>query len=199
MLKLSKVQTKTDNSFLDHKVILRKHFLQDEKQDLMVLEMYAGNGVIWSNLQQILQNKITIVKIDKKNESSRVHLIGDNLKFIKSMDLSIFNVMDIDAYGIPFEQIDHILKSNFKGHIFVTFIQSVMGGLPYDFLGKLGFTKTMVKKIPTLFSKNSKDKLKKVLSLYGIHTIYTISASERKHYIYFYKDDKDGKDKHNLD
>lgn len=196
---MSKGQTKTDNSFLDHKVILRKHFLQDVNEDLMVLEMYAGNGVIWNNLQQILKNKITIVKIDKKNESSRIHLVGNNIKFIKSMDLSIFNVIDIDAYGIPFEQIDHVLKSNFKGHIFVTFIQSVMGNLPLDFLGKLGFTKTMVKKIPTLFSKNSKDKLKKVLSLYGIETIYTISASERKHYIYFYKDDKDGQDEHNMD
>lgn len=196
---MSKGQTKTDNSFLDHKVILRKHFLQDTNEDLMVLEMYAGNGVIWSNLQQILKNKITIVKIDKKNESSKIHLIGNNTKFIKSMDLSIFNVIDIDAYGIPFEQIDHVLKSNFKGHIFVTFIQSVMGNLPLDFLGKLGYTKTMVKKIPTLFSKNSKDKLKKVLSLYGIETIYTISASERKHYIYFYKDDKDGQDEHNMD
>ena len=45
------------------------------------------------------------------------------------------------------------LEQKYKGVVFATMIQSIYGQLPIDMLKELGFTETMIRKIPTLFGK----------------------------------------------
>jgi hypothetical protein len=110
-------------------------------------------------------------------------LPGDNLKYLKSIKLD-YDIVDLDAYGIPFKQLEILFKRNYIGTIIVTAIQSGMGVLPKGMLHKLGYQQSMVDKIPTLFSRNGIEKLKNYLYLYGVKQI-TGYFINRKNYFYF--------------
>lgn len=101
----------TDNSFLGDKVALRLRHIPI-KRILTVLDCYHGIGTIWKNVQEKYSGKISIVKIDKIKKDESFQLVGDNIKYLNGMDLSRFDVVDLDAYGIPFEQLKSIFKKN---------------------------------------------------------------------------------------
>ena len=173
---------KTDNSYIDVKISLRRFCIQNSK-NANILELFAGSGKIYSFITDLDYN---ILSIEKERNKHKTALIGDNLKFIKNFDLSRYNIIDCDSYGIPFEQLEIILNSDFKGYIIVTYIQSIYGNLPLKMLFKLGYSKKMIKKIPTLFCRNALNKLKNYLYLYGIEEI-TGYFINNKNYFYFKK------------
>ena len=111
-------------------------------------------------------------------------ICGDNLKVMTSLDLKKFDIIDLDAYDIPFNQLQECFKQGFKGYIHITAIQSGMGSLPHQMLSKIGYSKKMVQNIPTLFSHKGIEKLKNYLYLSGVQSIegYFI---DRKNYFYF--------------
>jgi hypothetical protein len=174
---------KKDNSHFDLKVKLRLDNLP-AKNSLTVLDCFAGSGLIWNQIKKKTQKKLNIVSIDKKP----AFLKGNNIKYLKSLNLNDYDIIDLDAYGIPFKQIEIILNSNFKGIIFVTFIQSVFGMLPKNMLLKIGYSEKMIDKIPTLFNRNGLNKLLIYLGLYGILYIqgYFLNNS-LKNYFYIKK------------
>lgn len=176
----------TDNSFFADKVILRLQNLPD-RENIKVLDCYGGRGRIWDEIarQTVGVKKIDVVSIEEK-KYNRMYLRGDNRKFLKMMDLSKFDIIDLDAYGVPFEQLEIIFEKSKKTNhfVFVTFIQVMMGALPKDFLNKLGYTDKMINKIPTLFNRNAFDKFCNYLYLKGIRDIIYRSGG-RKYYIFF--------------
>lgn len=171
---------KTDNHYLKEKINLRKEVLK-MVDNPVILECFSGRGLLWDSIDDKYQ--ITRIEIEKgKNKKS--HLQGDSFKFLKGFDLSKFNIIDLDAYGVPFKYIDYIIKSNFKGYIIVTSIQTGMEKLPNDLLLSLGYTKEMIKKIPSLFNKNGLQKLEQYLYISGIKEI-TGYFINRKNYFFF--------------
>jgi hypothetical protein len=142
---------KTDNSFLRDKVQLRVNNLPPG--DLRVLDCYSGKGLIWAAVERITGRKIIILPIDKRPDKDDFHLPGENLEYLETLDLSRFNVVDLDAYGIPFDQIDCLIRRGYQGTVFVTAIQSVMGRLPNSMLEAIGFTPVQIEKAPTLLCK----------------------------------------------
>lgn len=88
------------------------------------------------------------------------------------MDLSKYNIIDLDSYGIPFNQLEVIFSKRYTGIIFITFVQSRQGALPQKFLLNLGYSLQMIQKIPTLFYRNGFDKFKEYLALNKITEIY---------------------------
>lgn len=155
-----------------------------DKDEISVLDCFAGNGYIWDRVKKISGKKIKVLRIDKKSKSAGIFLKGDNIKFLKDMDLGQFDVIDLDSYGVPYAQLKIIFQKAFCGRVFVTFIQSVYGLLPKRMLYVLGYTKAMVDKIPTLFSQNGLKKFKNYLWLNGVRKVY-IRSADRKHYLYF--------------
>lgn len=154
-------QAKTDNSFFDAKIRLRMDNLPKGK-GLEVLDCFAGQGTLWREVRRCLPDrKLVVLSMDQKTKSDCLGLIGDNVKFLASMDLMRFDVIDLDAYGSPFRQLKIVLGRPLKPGvvIFGTFIQSVMGMLPHDFLAELGYTPAMVRKMPTLFCRHGQAKL----------------------------------------
>jgi len=147
--------------------------------------MFAGNGIMWRSIQQDRNDKINVLSIDSKTARKNV-LIGDNRKFLARLDLSQFNVIDVDAYGFPWLQLRHVLLSDFIGHIYLTWIASGLSRLPTAFLIDFGYTDKMIKSAPILLSKNPLEKLKKVLPKYGIYSIDHITI-RRKNYIHIHK------------
>jgi len=181
-------QTKTDNSFFEAKLRLRLDNLPEGKT-LEVLDCFAGTGSLWRAVQQKSQEcKISVLSMDRKSDPARLGLVGDNLKFLASMDLRRFDVMDLDAYGSPFAQLKMILTKPLKPGVVVfgTFIQSIMGMLPHQLLGDLGYSPAMVRKMPMLFCRHGRAKLLAWLANHGVKSVKIYSTADgRKNYFSF--------------
>lgn len=178
---MSKVATKTNNSHLPEKISLRLNSLP-EKNSINVLDCYRGNNEIWKAIKKRTQKNINIIGIDKERNYEGLYLQGENIKFLPTMDLNQFDVIDLDAYGIPFRQLEIIFEKKFKGIIFITFIQSVMGAMNKKLLLKLGYTEKMFQKCQTLLFRNGFEKFKSYLYVNGIKELKSVSF-ERKHYL----------------
>jgi hypothetical protein len=178
-------QTKTDNSYLSDKVALRLAHLPG-KGEVRVLDCFAGKGVIWKAVQRLAPGRdIRVLPIEiKKDDDLLFHLPGDNTRFLESLDLARFDVIDLDAYGVPYDQLETIFRRGFKGVVYVTFIQAVFGQMPWGMLQELGFPVDMVKLSPALFGKRGWTYFLEYLALHGVRKVW-IRQHEKKHYLAF--------------
>lgn len=172
-----------ENSFLQNKVDLRLNHLPTG--DISVLDMYSADGKIWDCIKESLgKRKVDVVRMDCREDLKGVYLKGDNLKYLKSIGLRNFNVIDLDAFGVPYRQLKILFDLKFSGAVFATFIQSVWGGLPADMLSDIGYPRFMVRKCPSLFYKNGFNKFMTWLALNGIKKVIHRSHN-KKHYVFF--------------
>ena len=173
----------TDNSFLETKVKLRIDNLP--AGDCNVLDCYTGTGLIWRTIKERTQRRINVLGMDLKKFNG-IYLQCDNLKFLASMDISKFNIIDLDAYGVPYDQLKIIFSRKLKQEtiVFVTFIQSLYGRLPNEMLEELGYSLSMIKKCPAIFFRNGFEKFKQYLAIKGIGQIKHYSH-KKKHYLCF--------------
>jgi hypothetical protein len=179
------IQTDNDAQMFEVKIELRERLIQD-KEEYKILEAFAGDGILWDTIRKKYPNKkFNVLRIDQKPGKKGVYLKGDNTKFISSMDLSKFDIIDLDAYGSPFLQLEIIFASNYKGPVICTFIQTMTGALNTGFLASLGYSKAMVKKCPSLFNIQGFDKMKAYLALKGVKSVLYFSQS-RKNYFSFH-------------
>jgi len=177
----------TDNSHFEVKIKLRVDNLP--KGPCRVLDCFAGNSRIWNAIKKRHPEKhIDVLQIERKKDRHGVYLVGDNSKFLPSLSLDQFNVIDLDSYGVPYKQLSWLFTAvhgNPKT-IFVTFIQSVYGKLPTGLLADLSYSASMVAKCPTLFNSKGFEKLKLYLALNGVEQIrHYRDYTGRKHYLCF--------------
>jgi hypothetical protein len=176
-----------DHSFLGDKIALRIKNIP-LKQKLFVLDAFGGDGQIWNTIEKRYPGDIAILRCDQKPNKKGVYLRGNNLKFLRSLDLSRFDVIDLDAYGYPYAQLQELFMQHAKNPlnviVFVTAIQVNVGALPYRMLVELNYTMKMIKKIPTLFTTNGIEKMKRYLANHGVTKI-TRRSFGRKHYFCF--------------
>jgi tRNA G26 N,N-dimethylase Trm1 len=177
---MTKAATKTDNSYLSDKIMLRLNNLPFKK-NLTVLDCYFGAGEIWNSVKSKTDISILILGIDIK---SGKNLVGDNKKFLKTMDLSKYDIIDLDAYGVPFEQLDIILNREYTGTLFVTFIQSMYGALNEKLLHAYGYTPAMLSKITSIFVRDGIKKIEHYLYTKGVRKII-YKSKDKKYYITF--------------
>jgi len=176
---------KVDNSYLKKKVFLRLDNLNKiKKNNIKVLDCFSGNFIVWGEVKKKSNKKIDVTRIEKKDDCTGIYICGDNLKVLPTINLSVFDIIDLDAYGIPFEQIKLIFDKKYKGYVHVTFIQSGMGRLNNKLLYSLKYTPAMIKKAPTLFSKNGMNKMEQYLAQKGIKIIKGFFI-DRKNYFYY--------------
>lgn len=174
---------KTDNANVSHKVELRKLGTKNLKE-LNVLDLFAGNNILWSHF-----DCKKYYGIEKEKGKGR-NLNADNVRVLKSLDLLRFNVIDCDSYGIPAEQISLLFQNLTlqKGTIiFYTAIGSAMSGLSNTLLNKFNLS-VIYKKNKTLLNKKSHELFYAMLNDYGVKSVveYTEpSAHFLKNYGYF--------------
>jgi len=173
----------TDNSKLLEKVKLRLEFLPD-KQNIKVLEAFGGDGVTWDNVEKFTDKKITRLRIDKKDDQKGVYLKGDNIKHLRSLDLSLFDVIDLDAYGSPFSQLEEVFLNDFKGVVIITFLQSGKGEISHGFLRNYGYSQEMINKDRMLFTGKAMAIMDKYLFDNGVKKIKGV-FSKKKNYFGF--------------
>jgi len=177
---MNRQQIKTDNSYLNSKINLRVNHLPDQ-QSIKVLDCFAGRSRIWKEIKKKSNKNINVVGIDRISYGST--LKGDNVKYLKGMNLDKYDIIDLDAYGVPFKQLEIIFKKKYKGILFITFVQSIFGRLPVRMIEKIGYTRKMIKKCPTLFNRNGIEKFKQYLAINGIKRIIIINKNNKK-YLY---------------
>lgn len=176
---------KTDNHYLGDKIQLRiDHSPWPECGPMRVLDVFGGHGVVWRAIEKRTGRGVERVGIDKRSDLFTPHAHGDNLKVMRAIDLAEFNVIDLDAYGIPIEQLCEVFDSGYHGTVFVTAIQTMHGNMPKRMLEEIGFTDDMIKKAPTLFSRRGFQYLKEWLATKGVARIIHRSWA-RKHYFVF--------------
>ena len=178
---------KTDNHYTADKIKIRLDFLP-EKDEIKVLDCYGGRGVIWEAIKRKSNKRIIRHAIDKRDDIKYFHYHGDNIKVMASIDLCSYDVIDLDAYGIPADQIDLVIGSGFKGPVFVTAIQTMHGGIPKRIISDLEFPDEITKKAPSLLARRGWQHLKDWLYFKGIRKIVHRSKN-RKHYFYFNTND----------
>lgn len=176
---------KTDNDFLADKVQLRvDHCPRPIGRPARVLDCYGGKGVVWRLVEAKTSVKVERVAIDSRTDLSDFHLHGDNIKVMAGMDLTGFDVIDLDAYGIPAAQLVEVFESGFTGVVFATAIQTMQGGIPRIILDDLGFPDAVSKKAPSLPSRRGWQLIKEWLAHKGVTQIHHRSKG-RKHYLCF--------------
>jgi hypothetical protein len=173
---------RTDNSYLADKVYIRVNHLP-KKDTIYLLDCYAGKGMVWKNVASLTDVKIKRLSIDFK-DGIGFHLPGNNLAYLQSMDLNKFDMIDLDAYGVPYEQLKLLFERGYKGIVFVTFIQSVFGVIPHGLLVDIGIKQEMIEKCPTLFYRSGWEYFLDWLSSHGVQRIAHRSKG-RKHYLVF--------------
>jgi hypothetical protein len=171
----------TDNSFLSDKIAIRCNHLP-QRDKLYVLDCYAGNEYIWKGVKRLTGRNITTLPIDIRMDIG-FHLPGDNRSYLQSIDLDKYDVIDLDAYGVPYDQLEIVFARDYKGAVFITFVQSIHGSLPYGLLEQIGYSRDMISKISTLFYRNGWDHFKQYLAKKGVSRIAHRTHAQ-KHYIY---------------
>lgn len=173
---------KTNNSYLGNKVDLRINYLP--AGDLSVLDCYGGAGKIWVAIGRETGRQIRYLPIDKLDYGVGLFLPGDNLVYLASLDLSRFNVIDLDAYGVPYQQLRVLFDKRFVGRVFITMNQTIVGELPHDMLTEVGFSRAMLRMSPALCFRNGWQHFLDYLALMGVRQVVHRTKA-RKHYLTF--------------
>lgn len=177
---------KTDNHYLADKVALRiRHSCWPaDNKPLRVLDGFGGKGVVWAAVRKISGREIERTAIDERIDLVQFHIHGDNARVLCELNLTEYDVIDLDAYGIPAEQLEIVFKSGFSGVVFVTAIQTMQGGLPHKIMDDLGFPAAIKELAPSLVARRGWYYLKEWLCFKGVKTIVHRTKG-RKHYFCF--------------
>lgn len=97
----------TENSHLPTKIRVRKQALERiGKDEVHVLDAFAGEGIVWSAMRKHCPDiKITTLGIEKRKYLNPAVIMGDNRKVMRGLDLTQFDLIDLDAFGCPWEQL----------------------------------------------------------------------------------------------
>lgn len=128
---------KTDNHNARAKLDLRRKLLDNKESWIKVLDCFSGSEeCIWSTLRKEL-NVVEYLALDVKHKRNRLKI--DSLKFLKTQKW-IFDVIDLDAYGSPWDHYFEVLKTD-RQHsmiVFVTVGTSMLGNLSKTALQAIG-------------------------------------------------------------
>ncbi|MCL2445916.1 MAG: hypothetical protein FWD06_04015 [Oscillospiraceae bacterium] len=174
--------TKIDNKSIANKVFLRRK-ATEHLNELRVLDLFAGNNVLWHNFDKARYYGVELLPDKGKN------LNADARQVVDSLDLSDFNVIDCDSYTIPFEICRKIIehpKVKSGTTVLYTVITSIFTRLPNACLDELGI-RDMYNIAPSMFNLNGATYFYDMLGNLGVKEIYYYEnlAGFTKHYGYF--------------
>lgn len=175
---------KTDNHYFADKVRLRIDHLPDVgDRPMRVLDCYGGTGLIWRAVERLAGVKIIRTAIDMRQDIEYAHIHGDNTKIIGGLNLQKFDIIDLDAYGVPYDLLKEVFPK-FSCSVFVTFIQTMNGAMPHGLLNDIGISKEMANKASSLFNRRGFEYFTEWLAANGVTKI-NHRSKHRKHYLHF--------------
>jgi len=178
------MKTSTDNASVGNKVFLRRK-ATEHLGELRVLDLYAGNNVLWRNIETERYYGVELLPDKGAN------LNADARQALASLDLSAFNVIDCDTYGIPFEVCHSLLNdpSVASGTVIIyTAICNIFTRVPNACLEMFGL-RELYNAAPSLFNRNALYFFYEMLARLGVRQLhyYQVNGSYQKRYGYFIK------------
>lgn len=171
----------TDSSHLEAKVQIRIASLSKDGK-IRILNLFSGANVIWNTVISRTMRDIEVTNIDTKDIHGSIK--ADNRKVIPGLDLSIFQVIDCDSYGDPYEQLC-LLFSNptlaIGMIIHFTFIRISLSHSRYGILDHIGISRTMASKMPSLFSRLEYQSFIEFLRKNGVEKVFEITIEHEKY------------------
>lgn len=177
-------RTQTDNANIDSKIHLRMMAIEGLEK-INVLDCFAGENRIWSRIPHD-----SYYGIETKKGKGKKNLFADNLRVIPSLDLSKYNVIDIDSYGLPLDQIlaIHKNKTLIPGTVIIyTMITSKISAAHKSISKAYGADK-MYAECPCLFEPYLHDMAYGIMYNLGIKNVMQYSGSAKaydKRYGYY--------------
>lgn len=179
---MSQLPTKTDNKSIGNKIFIRKQAIAD-LSSIKVLDLFGGNNVLWKNIQTD-----RYFGIEKQKDKGK-NLVADSHRIFNSLDLSQFNVIDVDSYGISFDIYKKILTNSSvcNGTIVIyTAITNEFTKIQNEAKDEFGF-RSFYDKAPSLFNARAIEFFYELLAKYGVSEVfyYEVKDNFTKHYGYF--------------
>lgn len=179
---MSLQSTKTDNKSIANKIYIRKEAIKD-LEEVKVLDLFAGKNVLWNNIKTDKYYGIDIEENKGKNLTANTRDVFD------SIDLSQFNVIDCDSYGIAFDLYKKLLTRkdiNCGTIILYTAITNEFTKIQNVAKKEFNF-KHFYNKSPSLFNARAIEFFYEFLGIYGIEEVYFYSIRDKfdKHYGHF--------------
>jgi len=177
------IKTNNDKKMIEAKIQLRLMSLPD-KDEVNILECFAGEGVLWNEVKKRTKKQLKILSIDKNNYK-KISLKGDNIRFLKSLDLTKYQIIDLDAWGCPANQLQVLYEKKYKGMVICSFVQSDFHTITKIVQLNYGYTNKMMKEAPMLCRRNGLEQM-----LFFINTKFKVNkvkivSYKQKHYFYF--------------
>jgi len=115
--------TNNDGKYTSLKTALREYAFLNTKQPF-ILDCFAGDSVLWKAISKKLNTEIKRVTIDA-DKRFNADFNCDAKKFLKTNDISKFNIIDLDSWGSPVSYLEYVFKSDFKGFVICTYCSPV--------------------------------------------------------------------------
>lgn len=115
-----------------------------------VLDLFAGKGEVWKRLRP---DTYQGVEIERGNNPKAI--VGDNRTIIPKLDLSQYNVIDCDSYGVPADQIALLYENGTMRSgtvVLYTCISNSVSTVPSRLQDYGGFRGELYHKAQTLFN-----------------------------------------------
>jgi hypothetical protein len=134
-------QGKTDNDHVPSKVLLRVEAITrlGEPREIHVLDAFHGHGRLWKLTEDALPDgwSVNLFRADKQARRSGT-LRVDNARLLEALDLSRFDLIDLDAYGWPAAQLRSVAMRAPGKMVLTTRISRALGQMPKVILDDLG-------------------------------------------------------------
>lgn len=161
-----------------------------ELPSVRVLDAFHAKGELWEAVAKKTDKLITVtgIEIDQTKKSSGFVIYGNNKKILSVIDLSIYDIIDLDAYTSPYEQIKAIHKNPTLRSDTIVIYTKIMNGMLFSKkLIEEIIPRAMIKKIPMHFGKFRDDAFYSFLNKLGIQVVcgYKFDDTMRKEYCYY--------------
>ena len=175
---------KTDNTDIADKVHLRNKYLPD-KEVISVLDAFTSDGLIWNALVKMNPSKtFEIARIDRERNKKGFYVRGENIRFLRSTDLDVYDVIDLDHYGVPFHQLEILFDHKYTSPVSVFVTLNLVGIKPLHIpmLLLIGYSRKMIDISRYLCSKNTEQKIFAYLNLRGVSEVNKITFENKTGY-----------------
>ena len=178
------IKTNNDKKIIEAKIQLRLMSLPKNQNQVSILECFAGEGILWNEVKKRTKKQLKILSIDKNNYQ-KISLKGDNIRFLKSLDLTKYQIIDLDAWGCPANQLQVLFEKKYKGIVICSFVQPKLRAINKIVQLNSGYTNKMIKEASFLCRKNGLEQM-----LFFIKTKFKVNKVKianykQKYYFYF--------------
>lgn len=132
---------KTDNDHVPSKIALRVEAVErlGEPRPIRVLDAFHGHGRLWDLTREALPEGWDVQLYRSDHQSRKPGTLKiDNARLLEALDLSKFDLIDLDAYGWPTAQLRTVARKAPNTLVLTTRISRPLGQMPLVITRDLG-------------------------------------------------------------